>query len=215
MSDKNSTQTERVIVYIDGFNCYFGLKENNWKCYYWLDYQKLAQKLAGRINAENTELITVKYFTARISSPEGKRKRQSDYLEALQSRVGLEIHYGHYRENTFKCSGCERPNFIPNEKQTDVNIAVQMMADAFQDKFDTAILIGGDSDLVPPITKIRELFPKKRVMACFPPNRSSKQILKAVNGQLHIKEADLKNNLLPDKLEKPDGYIIKRPLQWR
>ena len=34
---------------------------------------------------------------------------------------------------------------------TDVNIATQMMIDAFQDKYNMAMLISGDSDLVPPI----------------------------------------------------------------
>ena len=36
---------ERVIVYIDGFNLYFGLKSKGWKRYYWLNLQKLAIKL--------------------------------------------------------------------------------------------------------------------------------------------------------------------------
>lgn len=31
---------------------------------------------------------------------------------------------------------------------TDVNIAVEMMRDAFQDRFDAALLISADSDLV-------------------------------------------------------------------
>ena len=35
-------QKQRVIVYIDGFNFYFGLKSNaKWKKYYWLDIVKL------------------------------------------------------------------------------------------------------------------------------------------------------------------------------
>lgn len=35
-------QKQRVIVYIDGFNFYFGLKHNaKWKKYYWLDIVKL------------------------------------------------------------------------------------------------------------------------------------------------------------------------------
>lgn len=215
MSSENHTHNQRVIVYIDGFNFYFGLKENLWHCYYWLNYQKLAENLVKRLHLDNPVLVSTKYFTARISAPEDKRKRQSDYLEALHSRNGLEIYYGQYRENKFVCTGCKRPNFIPNEKQTDVNIAVQMLADAFEDKFDIAILIGGDSDLVPPIKKIKEVYKEKRVVACFPPKRHSKQIQDVTNGKLDIRESDLKNNLLPDKIIKPDGYILKRPDRWK
>jgi hypothetical protein len=41
---------------------------------------------------------------------------------------------------------------------TDVNIATQILIDAFQDKYDMTMLISGDSDLVPPIRTIHELF---------------------------------------------------------
>jgi uncharacterized LabA/DUF88 family protein len=207
-------EMERVITYIDGFNCYFGLKESGWKCYYWLDYPKLSQRLVSSLKAE-AGLVTTKYFTSRISYPEDKRKRQSNFLEALDARGEIEIFYGNYRDSQFECSGCRRPNFVPNEKQTDVNIAVQMMVDAYQDNFDTALLVGGDSDLVPPIKAIRKLFPKKRVMAVFPPRRVSKQIKTACNGYFHIGEIDLKNNLLPDEILKPDGFTIRRPESWK
>ena len=205
---------ERVITYIDGFNCYFGLKESGWKRYYWLDYPKLSKRLAATLKTE-VSLVATKYFTSRISEPEDKRKRQSDYLEVLTARGSIEIFYGNYRHSHYKCTGCNRPNTIPNEKQTDVNIAVQMMIDAHQDNFDTAMLVGGDSDLVPPINAIRNLFPKKRVMAVFPPKRISKQIRNACNGFFHIGEIDLKNNLLPEEVTKPDGYTIRCPASWK
>ena len=86
MSNENSS-THKVIVYIDGFNCYFGLKESQWQCYYWLDYAKLAHKLASKIMAENPTLVATKYFTARISAPEDKRRRQTTFLEALEAHA--------------------------------------------------------------------------------------------------------------------------------
>lgn len=50
----------RVIVYVDGFNLYYGKKENNWKRYYWLDFVTFFEKFMG----ENQTLVKVKYFTA-------------------------------------------------------------------------------------------------------------------------------------------------------
>ena len=42
-------QKQRVIVYIDGFNFYFGLKSNaKWKKYYWLD------------------IVTIRMLTSRV-----------------------------------------------------------------------------------------------------------------------------------------------------
>ena len=204
----------KVIVYIDGFNCYFGLKESQWQCYYWLDYAKLAHKLASKIMAENPTLVATKYFTARISAPEDKRRRQTTFLEALEAHSDTKFYYGHYRENKYSCSGCGRPNFVPNEKQTDVNIAVNMVVDAVQDNFDTAILIGGDSDLIPPVETIKRLYPHKRVIACFPPNRHSKHLRKVCNGQIHLSESDFKNNQLPETVRRKDGYTLERPQRW-
>jgi uncharacterized LabA/DUF88 family protein len=90
-----------------------------------------------------------------------------------------------------------------------------MLIDAYEDTFDTAMLIGGDSDLVPPIREIRRLFPRKRVIAVFPPKRISTEIKNVSNGVFHLNEVDLKNNLLPDEIKKPDGYVLKRPQKWR
>jgi uncharacterized LabA/DUF88 family protein len=204
----------KVIVYIDGFNVYFGLKDNGWSRYYWLDYLSLAQRLAQELKEENTELIATKYFTSRISAPEDKRKRQTVYLEALESRGNIQFYYGNYRESLYECSGCHRPNYVPNEKQTDVNIATQMLIDGFQGNFDTAILIGGDSDLVPPVKVIREQL-RKRVICAFPPRRISKELTKACNGTFHLGEIDLRHNQLPDKITKPDGFVLERPTSWK
>ena len=44
---------------------------------------------------------------------------------------------------------------------TDVNIAMELLVDAQQDKFDTALLVSADSDLTGPILKVRNLFPNK------------------------------------------------------
>lgn len=50
---------QRVIVYIDGFNFYFGLKSNaNWKKYYWLDVVKLFEMFM-RPNQFSSNLATM------------------------------------------------------------------------------------------------------------------------------------------------------------
>lgn len=38
---------------------------------------------------------------------------------------------------------------------TDVNIAIQLLGDAFDDKFDVALVISGDSDLTTPVRRVR------------------------------------------------------------
>jgi uncharacterized LabA/DUF88 family protein len=212
MSSKNPP-SRRVIVYIDGFNLYFGLKDRDWKSCYWLDYPRYASILANSLT--NVELVATKYFTARVKSPKDKVKRQGDYLDALELRGNIEIIYGDYREEDFTCTGCERPNFKDKEKQTDVSIAVELIMDAYRDRFDVAILISGDSDLVPALKAVKEINPKKQIIACFPPKRHSNEIKNLTSGQIHIKEVDLRNCQLPDEIPAKNGYVIKRPEKWK
>ena len=41
MSSEKLSQPQRVVIYIDGFNLYFGLREKGWKNLYWLNVYKL------------------------------------------------------------------------------------------------------------------------------------------------------------------------------
>ena len=148
---------QRVTAYIDGFNLYYGLKSQGFRRYYWLD----VAALCGALLQNGQNLTRTKYFTARITSPPDTRTRQSTYLEALQTRPDLEIFWGQYLIKTRTCRNCGVVDQVSEEKMTDVNIAVQILSDAFRNQFDTALILSGDSDLVPPIREVRRLFPEK------------------------------------------------------
>ena len=51
---------------------------------------------------------------------------------------------------------------------TDVNVAVELLTDAFKDQFDVALLLSADSDLVGPVETVRRLFSAKQVIVVFP-----------------------------------------------
>ena len=97
---------------------------------------------------------------------------------------------------------------------TDVNIATQMLIDAYQDKFDMAMLISGDSDLVPPIKAIHTLFAQKRVFVAFPPKRHNSSVALNAKGSIIIGRKKLVDSQLPDKLTKKDGFILRKPSGW-
>ena len=71
----------RTFLYVDGFNLYYGaLKGTPWK---WLDLPVLFAKVLQ----PHHDILTVKYFTARVSSTPAdpsKPQRQDVYLRALQ-----------------------------------------------------------------------------------------------------------------------------------
>jgi uncharacterized LabA/DUF88 family protein len=202
---------QKIITYIDGFNLYFGLKEKGWKRYYWLNLVALAKSLLK----PGQNLLKVKYFTSRISLPAEKAKRQNEFIEALETLPELSIYYGKYQTNDITCTKCGHIMLKPNEKMTDVNIAVEMLADAFMDSFDVAILISADSDLTGPIKHIRKLFPQKQVIIAFPPSRFSYELQKVANATFPIGRKKFAESMFPDNVIKKDGHVLKRPERWK
>ncbi|HOQ45249.1 MAG TPA: NYN domain-containing protein [Bryobacteraceae bacterium] len=203
---------ERVIVYIDGFNLYYGIRGSGLGRYLWLNLCSFSQKIIK----PHQELRAVRYFTSRVAKPESKRKRQSAYLEALQTldRSMLSITYGNYQSAPFKCRHCARHSEVQNEKQTDVNIAVAMLVDAFRDRFDKALLVSADSDLCPAIEAVHCLFPAKRVVVCFPPGRASKELAKVSGSCYRISRATLRQCQMPPIIETANGFKLRKPEYW-
>jgi len=208
---RKQVDNERVAAYIDGFNLYFGLRSAGWKRFYWLNVQKLAQNLLKTGQA----LVFTKYFTSRVSQPADKERRQSTFLDALGTLKDLKLNYGHFQANPEWCRKCGNKTLVPNEKMTDVNIAVEMMSDAYQDLFDVAILISADSDLSAPVSAIKKLFPDKRVIVAFPPHRHSAQLERLAHSSFQIGRATIAKSVFPDHVPKADGFVLKKPDEWK
>jgi uncharacterized LabA/DUF88 family protein len=202
---------KRVIAYIDGFNLYHGLRAKGWKRFYWLNLPALARQVLKPDQA----LAATKYFTTVVKEPEDKRRRQTVYLEALQTLPDFHIFYGQFLEDKVTCRKCGHMYLTHHEKMTDVNIAVELLADAYQDRFDLALLLSADSDLVAPVRAVRRLFSAKSVIVAFPPKRSSFALEKAANAALHIGHNELSKSQFPETVAKPKGVILRRPAEWR
>ena len=202
----------RVISYIDGFNLYFGLKAKGWRKYYWLDLAAMSRALLkpGQV------LIHTHYFTARIRNKgDGQSaKRQTLWLDALATRGDITCHFGHYLPKQQECRNCGATWTSHEEKMTDVNIATQLLIDAYEDRFDTAMIVSGDSDLTTPVRQIRNRFPNKRLIIACPPTRRSEELKKAAHGHFVIGVDKLRQNLLPDEIATPGGFVLKRPSRW-
>ena len=97
---------------------------------------------------------------------------------------------------------------------TDVNIATELLVDAFQDRFDSALLVTADSDLAGPILRLRQLFSAKRVVVVFPPDRASKRLEQVASATLHLGRGVLAGAQLPDLVIKPGGFALHRPASW-
>ena len=147
---------QRVAVYIDGFNLYYGLRPRAGGRYYWLDLRRLAENLLR----PDQHLVVIRYFTAGVFPEPGdpdKPTRQNTYLDALATLPNLHIHRGYHQSKEQRCLTCGATWQTYEEKMTDVNIAVELLGDAQDDAFDTAIIVSGDGDLASPVRAIRSV----------------------------------------------------------
>ncbi len=159
-----SVAVSRVIAYIDGFNLYHGLRDAGLKDSRWLNLQGVCVSLLR----PDEQLELVRYFTSWVKGNPVKAARQTVYVDALRARGGLEIDFGHFLSNTARCFRCGNVWKKNEEKKTDVNIAVRLLEDASDDRFDTAIVVSGDSDLVPPIESCSAPLPTQACNRCLP-----------------------------------------------
>jgi len=149
----------RTIAYVDGFNLYFGALRKT--PHRWLNLQRLIELHSMPHN----RLVGIKYFTAKLNSrpndPDAPA-RQATYLRALGTLPNIEITPGHFlTKNVRMLLANPLPRQSPTvevvkteEKGSDVNLAVQLLHDAHLDRFDCAIVVSGDSDLLMPLPSL-------------------------------------------------------------
>jgi uncharacterized LabA/DUF88 family protein len=202
--------TKRVIGYVDGFNLYYGLRDKKWQRFYWLNIQEMLRLLLR----PGQTLVATKYFSTIIQQPADKNRRQVAFLDALNTLNDFSIFYGHYMSDTRQCVNCGYTYITHHEKMTDVNIAVEMLDDAFADRFDVALLVSADSDLVRAVEKVRKLSAAKRVLVAFPPKRHSADLAKVCDGPIHIAANVLGKSQFPAEVLTHGGHVTRRPIEW-
>lgn len=201
---------ERVVAYIDGFNLYFGLRDAGFDQSRWLNVKKLVISLLQ----PNQKLVGVKYYTSRVSNNPDKQKRQSTYIDALES-TDIEIYYGNYQDGSEECKRCGHIWRTAKEKMTDVNIATAIIVDAYKDEYDMAMLISGDSDLTPPIKAVHGLFNNKRVFIAFPPKRHNSSMALVAKGSMIIGRKKLADAQFDEEVISKTGFKLKQPIEWK
>jgi uncharacterized LabA/DUF88 family protein len=213
----------RVHCFVDGFNLYHALdwfsdgktvEENHkYRKYKWISLRELAKCFVGG----NEELVGVDFFTTVPTRDIGKQLRHRLFNRAQECH-GVNITHGAFREKEVRCEALCKSSFsIRIEKQTDVNIALKMLDLAYQDKFDKAILISGDTDLIPAIKLIRERWPKKQIVAVIPIGRREKclDVRRTCNSEIKMNESHLQRSLMPEQvIDEKNGVRVNRPIQY-
>ncbi len=213
---------KRVTFYVDGFNFYYGLRtekrvNKEWKKAYWIDLVKLFEYFLG----EDQTLEKVIYFTASPLNQD-KSSRQSAFLNANKLINGekFEVVRGKYLEKKITCPQCKYTITRPEEKKTDVNLSIRMIADCVKDKSDILVLVSGDSDFIPPVEFIQKNYQDKTVKVYFPPTVYSNDL--ALNMKCHRSKAILLKNNLPKFINSRMDDIVEEgekkftiPEKWK
>ena len=213
-------KVERTIVYVDGFNLYYGsLRKTPYK---WLDLATLFAKLLD----PQQHIIEIKYFTARVSSRDGSPQapqRQKAYLLAIEKYIpNIYMYYGHYLSHPVMAKVCDPlPNQPPylrviktEEKGSDVNIALHILNDAWLDKYDCAVLVSNDSDLAEALRFAKEDH-KKKIGLVVPGDekyrKASRELSKYATFTHRISKTLLSESQLPNPIP---GTNIYKPATW-
>ena len=170
--------------------------------------------MCNHMLSDRQHLTAIKYFTAPITGSKGKQDRQNAFLDALRTFPEIEIIFGRFQNDPKHCDRCGHSNFHPQEKKTDVNIATNLICDALGDKYDTAILVTADSDIVPAIQAVRKLKPTKRIVVAFPPGRYSKELENVAHASIKIWEPLLRKSRLQEVIKRNGLPDISRPHKY-
>lgn len=206
--------SKRSIVYIDGFNLYYGALKGS-KCK-WLNLEEYF-----RLLRQDDRVEKIKYFTAKVKGTKGKD--QEIYLNALRTCPKVQITLGTYKLKDIKCrvKSCtftDTKTFkIPEEKKTDVSIAVSMTDDAFNQRCERMVLVSGDTDLVPALQLIKRCHPSIEIIIYIPSTDEKRGAARELR-EIADKDRTLPLKLLgkaqfDEKLKGPDG-LIQKPSDW-
>lgn len=223
-----------TIIYIDGYNLYYGcLKHSNDK---WLDLYKLFYERILRGQSSSSKLISMKFFSADIKAKvatngQAAQQAQQAYHRALELLYPdlIRIIKGYYALEKARLPIYRQPPdksarvdvWKLEEKQTDVNIALEAYRDAAKGLAEQLVFISNDTDLAPALAAIREDFAEAITIGVVLPIRKTikgrpgnEQLSKHADWtRRHITDAELASSSLPEKIPTKKKPITK-PEYW-
>ena len=138
--------SERVAIYIDGGNFYRRLKDPQVcpPAGRSLDFNKFVNHVAnGRI------LISKRYYVGIVRNVDGTAKSEGMVRSQQKFLAGLENDGFTIKRGRIVYDHAIR------EKGVDVKLAVDLVIGAFDDFYDTAIIVSSDTDLIPAINYLK------------------------------------------------------------
>jgi uncharacterized LabA/DUF88 family protein len=196
---------------IDGFNLYHALAAKfQYKTHKWLSLTRLCACFVTRADA----IAGIEYFTTLATWDAQKVARHRLFIKA-QENEGVRTVYGNFKRKDRTCRLCNREYRTFEEKQTNVNIALRLFQLAVQDGYDKAIVVSGDSDLLPAIKAVQSTFPAKQIGVVVPIGRASEELIQQADFHFRMKERHLRSSRYPNTITLRDGSSLTCPDEWQ
>lgn len=212
----------KVSFLVDGFNMYHSLKQlqsMSGASVKWLDLHKLCSGYLHAVRnriGQQVELAAVHWFSARPSHMWARDRdtvlRYDAYAAALAA-TGVEVNLSQFKKKDVTCPACHIPFNRYEEKETDVAIAVRLL-ECLVAECGTAVLISGDTDLIPAIRTANRLLPRCQVGVGFPFLRHNNELEGAANYSFKIGQKDVQRAQLPATIDVGNGVVVSKPSTW-
>ncbi|MDE0593085.1 MAG: NYN domain-containing protein [Dehalococcoidia bacterium] len=135
-------ENDRVMVFIDGSNLYHVLSQACGR--HDLQFDKFAMKLAN-----GRKLQRIYYYNIRQESDSNPNVgvEQAKFLESMYDTPYVEVRLGIWKQR----------GEIMVEKGVDVMLATDLVTNAYNDHYDTAIVVSGDADFYPALQAVKDV----------------------------------------------------------
>lgn len=200
---------------MDGFNLYHAIADLKNDHLKWVNLWALMEKF---VDLKSQGLVAVYYCSAYATWLDAAYARHRRFV-AAQRACGVTTIMGKFKEKPRRCFRCHETWVAHEEKESDVNIAIRMVQEAYRDSYDVGMLVTADSDIAPAVRLVRTEFPDKRLRILAPPGRRhSKELTSAAGGKgrvAKIKKVHLERSLLPEHVRDHTGKVVAvRPAKY-
>lgn len=173
---------KRVMIFIDGNN-FENAVNNLMTVETRIDYAKLADLVTQN---RNGSLVRFYYYTAAGSHEKAKAEATKKYVHYLNTRIpNCTAKLGFIKVLGTDAKGKK----ITVEKETDVNIAVDMVKLAYTNAYDEAVLLSADSDYKAAIEAVRNF--GKNVVVCVVNQQSAGYIKDLCDDNILLTSTDI------------------------
>jgi len=215
--------TKKVSFIVDGFNLDYSLREMEGltkKPCRWLDLRRLCagflQPIGSRLGCR-AELGKVHYFSAYVTHrtvrDKGVVDRHRTYVSALES-TGIAVTMSQFKYKDVRCPHCKAAFKRPEEKETDVAMAVRLIESFATGEAPVAVLMTGDTDLKPAIRTAQRLFPQNTVGIITPFLRHTTEMQSFGDFHFKVSQQLVQAAQFPPLIKLVGGGILTKPPGW-